>query len=199
MPTFLETLQRAQDGDEVALEVLMNDFGRVVQCECRDARDWMDASTSHADVMQEVWIRVWSRIEQFRGDGAGDDEEIVRLVLKKWLRQTTRNVLRSLITRNRAARRYPRNGVGSLTDSAAGRLPASGDETPSGVVGREEESGRVRAAIGVLDEESQTVITKHVDEGLTFAQIAEQMELSADQVRYRFHQALKKLEASLGR
>ncbi len=184
------TIQQAKQGDSAQLQLLMEEFGHIVKEKCRDAPDWLDGG-SVADVTQEVWLRVWLKLDQFEGN---KDPATVALVFRKWLETTAHNVFRSMITRQRAKKRRPENGVGQLgglelEDTEAG--------TASSAFRREESRGVVRLALDGLEQEARDVVRMHVEDELTFVEIGCRLGLTSEQVRYLFHKSLSRLETLL--
>lgn len=186
-------IRRAKEGDSTQLRVLMEEFGHVVKEECRDASDWLDDGSA-SDVMQEVWLRVWSKLNQFEGDS---NPELVAIVFRKWLEITAHNVFRSMITRQRAQKRRPENGVGQLGSGVQHKLKDENAETGSSALRREESRGVVQLALEGLEELPRSIVRMHIEEELTFAEIARQLGLTSEQVRYQFHKSLSQLEALL--
>ncbi len=181
-----QLLASAIQGNPEAFAQLIERFGHIVQNECRRHCGGGPLDGSISDQTQEVFLRVWTKLDQFRGDA---NEGVELGAFEAWLRTTARSVLLNLSRRRVAQKRSPLPGDGSVSQVADPR-----GSTPSSITGRREEGLRLVAAMGrCLDSASQRIVLLRVVEGRSLNEIAEQLGMTYDQVRYRFHRALDAL------
>jgi RNA polymerase sigma factor (sigma-70 family) len=122
-----------------------------------------------------------------------------------WLSQIVR---RAGIDARRAANAQRRRPEGPLlalhaggdASTGAGIQPPAGDPTPSANVRRDEESELVQAALAQLaDDDSRKLLRLVFMQGQSLRQAAEEMGLTYDQARHRYHAALGELQEALAR
>jgi RNA polymerase sigma-70 factor (ECF subfamily) len=126
------------------------------------------------DVVQDVFLKLCS-----------ETREDVEGHLAAWLYRVCRNRAIELL-------RADRKHAEPLDDDAAG--PDSG---PARAFERKEALTRVGAAMSRLTRREREIITLKVDSGLRYKEIAEVMNLSASNVGFILHGALKKLREDL--
>jgi RNA polymerase sigma-70 factor (ECF subfamily) len=112
-----ELVERMRAGDESAVADLAADYGpRVLQLAYRYTRNREDAE----EVAQDVLLKVYQKIEAFRGDAA----------LSSWIYRITFNTAMSRLRREKAAREaktelaHPQASVDAGASGAAGEEPA---------------------------------------------------------------------------
>lgn len=194
MGNFTDQLASAQDGDRQSLEAIIADFGWVVDAECYKFVSNFRSDVSVSDLKQEVWMKIWGHIEQFRYS----DPQYAKGQFVAWLRTVAKRVVLSLDRKARNQTRLPRHGLASL-DGASHDMPTRDQAaSPSSVVAGIEEANRLRMAVQSLSsEEMKSVIRYCFFDGLSLKQVADLLDLTYDQVRYRFHTALQELERFL--
>ncbi len=194
MGNFTDQLASAQDGDRQSLEAIIADFGWVVDAECYKFVSNFRSDVSVSDLKQEVWMKIWGHIEQFQYS----DPQYAKGQFVAWLRTVAKRVVLSLDRKARNQTRLPRHGLASL-DGASHDMPTRDyTASPSSVVAGIEEANRLRMAVQSLSsEEMKSVIRYCFFDGLSLKQVADRLDLTYDQVRYRFHTALQELERFL--
>jgi RNA polymerase sigma factor (sigma-70 family) len=194
MGNFTDQLASAQNGDRPSLEAIIADFGWVVDSECYKYLSNFGSDISVSDLKQEVWVRIWGHIDQFQYS----DPQYAQGQFVAWLRTVSKRVVLSLDRKARNQTRSPRHGLASL-DDARHDMPTRDDAaSPSSVVAGIEEANRLRKAVHSLSsDEMKSVIRYCFFEGLNLSQVADRLDLTYDQVRYRFHTALQELERFL--
>ncbi len=120
MESFISDLEKAKLGDPVAVASLVSRFEPVVACECSRFGALNGAELSRADLVQEVWLRIWTRIGQFRGSS---DEVVSQQMFTKWLRVTAKNVIVNVLKKAGARHRYPEHPVLNLGDNFSQPAP----------------------------------------------------------------------------
>jgi RNA polymerase sigma factor (sigma-70 family) len=158
--------------------------------------DWPQKSAS--DLAQEVWLRAWSHFASFAG---GDGDEATGRMLRAWLYEILHN---TLANERRAdgtvKRKAPSGRVALAADDSAGVVdPPAQDPTPSADLRRREDVERLRDALARLtDPRDVAILQGHFFEGRSLHDLAAELGLTYDQVRYRYHGLLKQLGAELG-
>jgi RNA polymerase sigma-70 factor (ECF subfamily) len=95
--------------------------------------------------------------------------------------------------RRTAARQAVRRGRQPVARESLEDVTAAGNRQPDAC-----RSDRIERALAALPPEQREVIALKIDGGLTFSQIAEVLEVSANTAASRYRYALEKLRASLG-
>ena len=161
-------------GDEAAFEQLYREYSDgVFHVALRVVGD----SSLAQDVLQEVFIVVFRRIETWRGDGS----------LKSWLYQIT---VRSAL---RARRRRPLTR--DFENEEEGAPPAVHDPPPPEADFR----AAVDREIGRLPTRARMVFVMHVVEGLTHPEIARILEVDEGTSKSQLHYARSLLKRRLAR
>ncbi len=193
MEGFLDTLRLAQTGDESSLRELISRFQADVRGVCFDVRI-DDADLSYSDLQQEVWLRVWCKIDQFVGS---PDEQVCLSMFRRWLRITGRNVVLNVMESRQADRRRPEHRPLSLNGLFGGSCFEPEDSaTPSRFVSEQEEVTRIRAAIAAIEcPQSRRIIEMRFLKNRTLHEIADELDLSYDQVRERCANGMCRLES----
>ena len=150
---------RASRGDVEAFGLLVQEHsGLVYRVALRilGAQDAQDAS-------QEVWIRVWRNIKNFRGDSA----------FSTWLYRITINTCLSV--RRKESRRTEREYGGEAMPFLP--EPPGGDADPEAAALGEERREEIQAALGHVRAEHRAALVLRHMEGLSYAEIARVLEV----------------------
>jgi RNA polymerase sigma factor (sigma-70 family) len=189
-------IHQANSGDSEALNLLLE---RVRPHLAAAAKRYGSADGA-SDVVQEAGVAAWKNMASFQG-GANNVETEHKLFA--WLQQIVR---RLGIDRRRAAkaqRRRPAAPILSLdqpqpSQTGLGFHPAADETSPSAAVQRNETIERIQEGMALLKgDESRTILWLVFVDGHSLRQAAEAMGLTYDQIRLRYHQALKELEQTL--
>ena len=132
------------------------------------------------DVVAETFATAWRR----RADMPPDPEDA-----RPWLFGIARRCL--------ANARRGSDRAGRLGERLAAVLPPDSVPDPAAVHERSDDSRRVRAALQELSAEDRELLTLVAWEGLTPAQVAGALGLSAGAARVRLHRARGRLRAAL--
>ena len=149
---------RAARGDVGAFSALVQKHsGLVYRVSLRvlGARDAQDAS-------QEVWIRVWRNIKNFRGDSA----------FTTWLYRITMNTC--LSARQKEARRDERHYDGEVPFLAE---PPGGDADPEHSALNSERRVEIEAALEHIRPDHRAALVLRHMEGLSYSEIAEVLDV----------------------
>lgn len=171
----LELVRRARDGDAAAFAGLIRSFERVALAVAFSVTG--DAAAA-GDITQEAFLRAWRRI--------GDLKEPAKF--GPWLGGIVRNL--ALDAGRCRANRPPVHG--GLPDGAA----APGDG-PLDELRRREESQRLAAALGCLDEVSRSAVVLRYYDDLSSKQIGELLGLAPAAVDMRLMRARRQLRQHL--
>jgi len=171
----LDSIRRAQAGDVAAFEQLYNEHaGRIYAlCLRLEAGDSSDAT----DLMQDVFIKAWRRLDTFRGDCA----------FSSWLHRLAVNTMleNARSDRRRGAR------VLSMEDTSS----LAGAARSSGVDLRMD----MEDAIASLPKGARLAFVLHDVEGYQHQEIAEQLSVSVGTVKAQLHRARRLLRERLER
>jgi RNA polymerase sigma factor (sigma-70 family) len=138
-----------------------------------------DSREDAADLVAEVFLVAWRRIEQIPG---GEEARL-------WLF----GVAHRLLANQQRAQRRQRN----LGARLARHLGEAGAPDPASLVDRREEAEPVRAALATLSPQDGALLTLVAWEGLSPAEAARVVGLSAGTVRVRLHRARGRLRTAL--
>lgn len=133
-----------------------------------------------ADLMQEVFMRVWQRLPELAGRPADGQ--------RAWIFTVARNL-------SIDAHRAELTRVGTV--AALSREPAPAPRQASASVIGAERAAVVNEAIGKLPEPQRTVLAMTAAGGLTSGQIADALGVPAGTVRYRLSLARRSIAAAL--
>ncbi len=149
---------RAAQGDVSAFSQLVHDHSNLVY---RVASRILGADDAQ-DASQEVWVRVWRSIKDFKGESA----------FSTWLYRITVNTC--LNTRRRESRREQRE---TNDDFLYLPEPSGGENDPEAATLSRERMGEVFVALqGIRPEHRAALVLRHL-EGLGYAEIAEIMDV----------------------
>jgi len=140
------------------------------------------------DLVQEVFVRLWTRAEQWRGQGS----------LRAWLVRIATNLALNRIRSDRLRRTRPfESSMYAPRDEQDDAVPAwMIDEAslgPDEVIGRAEECDRLRGLVTELSEEKRQVIDMIFGEEMDIASAARELGIPEGTVKSRLHYAKREL------
>lgn len=172
----LALAEKARRGDDEAFETIVNRYSRLIyNIALRSA----DSPEDAADITQETFLKAWRSLSSFRGDCA----------LSTWL---CRIALNCSCDHARASKRH---FTLSLTvpeeeDGKEWDLPETNVQAlPEEEIARREEIDAVRQAIAALPEEQRIIVTMRDITGLSYAEIADTLDLEMGTVKSRLNRA----------
>lgn len=190
MESFDRLIEAAQRGELNALRELVLRYEYIVKKECQKFRLWQFPEWTHSDLSQEVMMHVLTRLDQFRG---GDNTEAA---FKGWLRRIAFNTVTNLIRHRNNTINSPDGPIESLVGEIMGTDSKNG-ATASSIVSKAEQYQLIQDIIfQQLNEECREILRLRIVEGLTFDAIGKRLNLSIDQVRYRYESSLARLKAA---
>ena len=168
-------IRACQQGDREAFRVLFEAYrDRVFSIACYSLGD----KTAAADVTQQIFVKLFTRIGQFRGDSE----------FTTWL---YRLVINSCLDERRRQRRFlPVEEFAPINKAVHREPPETGYE-------RREIAGSVREAIGGLKPKMRLPILLKYIEGLSYEEIANVLGCSKGTVASRLNRAHKALAKKL--
>lgn len=165
-------LARARRGDLAAFEELVRrNEKRVYAVALRSSGSPEDA----ADITQEVFLRAWRSIEDFRGDSG----------FSTWLFRITANLCVDF-ARHRQAQPQTQPLVGE--DDAERPIPDTAP-TPEEHLENSELGRELAAALDEISEEHRRIVLLRDVSGLSYTEIAEVLEISEGTVKSRLSRA----------
>lgn len=172
-----ELIRRARAGDETAFAQLVAQHAPALYS-LASVR-LLDSALA-AEVVQDVFVRLFHSIGEFRGDAA----------LRTWLTRVTLNRCVDAQRRRARARRFV------PFDAVAQRVPDMTENQEASRLRAERHEG-VRRALLRLPEPLRVLISMRYDAGLSYAEIARVLEMPLGTVGTRLVQALKRLRREL--
>jgi RNA polymerase sigma-70 factor (ECF subfamily) len=182
-PTDAAVVARAQAGDRDAFRVLVERYqGRVFRLALRVMRDEEQAR----DVSQEAFLKVYRSIDRFEG----------RSSFYTWLYRLVMNLCLDAKRRDKSSRHVEWNEEVAL-DTAGGVSGPTPLAAPSKSLERSQLRESMQKAIDGLPEDARrTFLLREVD-GLSYAEIADALEIPKGTVMSRLHYARRRLREAL--
>ena len=172
-------VQRSQSGDSDAFAVLMDLYQKqVYNLALRTVGNPEDA----ADMTQEAFLRAYRAISSFRGDSK----------LSVWLYRLTQNVCIDFL-RSRGRRPTVSLTVENEADEVQELDVADDRFDPEEQYQRKALRDAVRRGLDALPEEYRAILVLREINGLSYAEIGEQLQLEEGTVKSRLFRARKKL------
>ena len=165
-------LARARRGDLAAFEELVRrNEKRVYAVALRSSGSPEDA----ADITQEVFLRAWRSIEDFRGDSG----------FSTWLFRITANLCVDFARHRQAQpQTQPLTGEDDAERPIPDPAPTPEEHLENSELGRE-----LAAALGEVSEEHRRIVLLRDVSGLSYTEIAEVLEISEGTVKSRLSRA----------
>ena len=197
-----QLVQKAQAGDRRAEAKLLTRVGPAIEALSATFDRSSSAEESVSDLEQEVSLRFWQKLQQFRG---ADDDAQTAAMLHEWLRKLVQNLAENRRQARHAAKRRPAAPVVRLGAPASdpqnaptGLDPPASEPSPSALVAAAEIDDRVRAALNAMpDPLDRQILELCFGQSVSLRQVAERLHLSYDKVRERYHAGLRFLEGEL--
>jgi RNA polymerase sigma-70 factor (ECF subfamily) len=188
-PTDLEAVAKAAKGDHEAFRVLVERYqNRAYGLALRVMRDEEIAR----DVVQEAFLKAYRALDRFEG----------RSSFYTWFYRVVMNLCLDAKRRQPAGRQVEWDEQRAMQAPSATGMDAIDPDRqraagPSGELERAQLRDALRDAIDQLpDEARQTLVMREVD-GLSYAEIAEALEIPKGTVMSRLHHARKRLRTLL--
>jgi len=181
-----EIIESAKSGDEAALSKIVDKYQKYLLFL---AQREMDASlagrTNPSDVVQDTFAKLPKTIGQFNGQSEAE--------LKAWLRTTLGNTLKD-------TRRYHHQLKRAVSREVELESNAAEDSsTPSRKLENKERFAAVKHGLEELGKKDQELLRLRHDEGLSFAEIGQKQNISADAARIAWGRAIQRLRKLLSK
>jgi RNA polymerase sigma-70 factor (ECF subfamily) len=178
-----DLVDRVQRGDSSAFDALVRRYQhRIVGLIGRYVHDWSECQ----DVAQEVFMRAYRALGNFRGDAQ----------FSTWLHRIAVNTAKNhLVAQNR---RPPTDDIDVMDAEQYGMsLRLRDTDTPEHELLRQEVERTVMDAVNRLPHELRDAITLREVEGLSYDEIAERMGCPIGTVRSRIFRAREAIDLQL--
>lgn len=179
----LDLVKRVQAGDNAAFDLLVRKYQhRVVALIGRYVHDWSEAQ----DVAQDTFLRAYRALGNFRGDAQ----------FSTWLHRIAVNTAKNHLVAHK--RRPPGEDI-DIEDAEQfeSALRLRDNDTPERELMRQEMEQTVMRAVEALPEELRAAITLREVEGLSYEEIAQQMQCPIGTVRSRIFRAREAIDVQL--
>jgi RNA polymerase sigma-70 factor (ECF subfamily) len=176
-------IQRCAAGDEAAFAELVAEHQRMV---VQLAMNLLGDRDEALDLSQDVFIRVFRTIGQFRGQSA----------LRTWIYRIAVNQARN---RHRFWRRRRRSDQVSLDAhvEAHGDFQSGAESGPDRILAQKELATRLQDALDALPFDQRTAIVLREVDGLSYEEIAFSLGVAVGTVKSRLTRARQTLRAGL--
>lgn len=184
-PTDPQLLKRICERDEVAFDALVARYREPLR---RHLLGTVQDTSAAEDLLQEVWLRVWTRAEQWDGRGA----------VKPWLFRIGANLalnhLRSCKRRRELPLELPLHADDENEDSSAPDWMADTDALdPEQQAEWAMRQARLRAMVQTLPEEKRSVFQMAHEAEMDIREIAEALHIPEGTVKSRLYYARRAL------
>lgn len=189
MPSDQLLIQRMQEGDAEAFDALLERHASTVRrCILRIVKD--DAAAE--DLSQEVFLRLWTRAEQWQGHGA----------LSAWLLRMATNLALNHLRSLRRRRQLPLEPEQLLhltdddeddEDYAPGWMVDASALGADEIAAQSERRDYVRGLVDALPEQQRQVVRLVSESDMEIADVAEELGIPTGTAKSRLHYARLKL------
>ncbi|MGY4515627.1 RNA polymerase sigma factor RpoE [Lysobacter sp. HA18] len=178
-----ELVERVQRGDSSAFDVLVRKYQhRIIGLIGRYVHDWSECQ----DVAQEVFMRAYRALGNFRGDAQ----------FSTWLHRIAVNTAKNHLVAQH--RRPPTDDIDVMdAEQFDASLRLRDTDTPEHELLRQEIETTVMDAVNRLPVELREAITLREVEGLSYDEIAERMGCPIGTVRSRIFRAREAIDVQL--
>lgn len=184
-PTDAELVERARSGDAGAFSAL---FARHQRRLYQLAWSIVKRREEALDVVQDAFLRIHRGLDGFKGDAA----------FASWAWRITRNLALDALRRRRDDTDELDERIhGTDQDDAPGSLGDANDIDPGRATLRGELAAHLRAAMATLSEQHRTILVLREVEGLSYEELAEQLEIPIGTVMSRLFHARRRMQAAL--
>lgn len=196
-PALDSLVERARQGDELALSELFRIHEpRLVRLVELRLDKTLRRRLDPADVVQDAWVEVVRRFDEWRGQADFPLHVWLRLITGQSLAAAQRHHLAAHM--RDALREAPqRLGRPSMSSASVADAFVASGTSPSQAASREELRQRVRAAIENLDEIDREIVAMRHFEGLTNEEAATELGIEPSAASMRFLRALVRLRPEL--
>lgn len=183
-PSDKQLMRAIQQGSEAALEQFYGRYASTVLALCLRI---VHGNSEAEDVLEQVFWEIWSKADRY-DEARGAPLSYLLLLARS-----------RALDRVRAQQRRERRTttLGSLDELEHISVAGSADDSPLDHALVDEQRARVRAALDELDPRQRQVVELNFFDGLTHAEIADQLELPLGTVKTRIRRGLGVLRKHL--
>ena len=174
-PTDEELVQRVREGDQRAMNVLVDRHHGVVFRSCAAILSDEDLA---ADASQNSFLKAFRAVDRFRGEAA----------FRTWLLAIAGNEARGLLRKVKQRREDTLEHVDTLA--------AEGNDPSAQAVLRSEVE-RVRVVLADLPEKQKLSVSLRIFEGVSFREIGEIIDSTEGSARVNYHHGIRRLRELL--
>ncbi len=179
-PQPQDLVAAAQAGDRAAFSALVREHQRAVFFAA--LRAGRGDEQLARDVVQKTFLQAWAKRESFRGDAS----------YRTWLIRIASNLCSNELRRAHRRREVvPETEDGSPPE--LGRVEATAEAS----LHERQRRRRLRSAVDGLPELQRRVALLRLYDDLSFAEIGDALDVTANNAKVSFHHAVKKLRAAL--
>lgn len=181
----LPLVERVKAGDHAAFDELVRRYeNKVYQLAFRLTGDEMDA----ADVIQDVFVSVYTKIHTFRGHAA----------FSSWLYRITANAAFARLNQRKRAAAVALEDVMPAVEEKSRELFSEWSQKPDAALFSKEARVALKQAIDSLPDDFRTVVMLRDVQNLSNQDVADILKLSIPAVKSRLHRARLMLRRMLG-
>ncbi len=169
-------IQQCQSGHKESFDLLYHKYHKMV---FHIAQEMMGREQDTEDIVQEVFMRVLTRINQFRYEAS----------FSSWLSSIAVNVCKDKL---RSKKRYPEDPLDKIREHEIYTKRASLNQEEELIMNELLED--VQEKISHLKKEHQKLIVLRYMDGLSYEKMAQLLGYSPSLVKSRLHQARKELQ-----
>ncbi|MEO9595005.1 sigma-70 family RNA polymerase sigma factor [Rhodopirellula bahusiensis] len=192
-------LKAARNGDAAALSTLFGLYQNYVRLlAASQIRARLRVRASESDVVQETLLNAARGFSEFRGNTGGEFVTWLRAILTRKIQTLIQTHVDAQVRDVR--REISLDTVGKWVDQSSVRLEnvlAASDPTPVTQLANQERSVCVANALAQLSEDHREVLLLRSIEGLSFPEVADQMNRSHGAVRMLWLRAIEALRDKL--
>ena len=180
----LELVQRVQVGDSAAFRIIIQRNNRRL---FRIARSILKNDSEAEDVVQEVYVRAFEHLSEFRGEAA----------LATWLARIAINEAQGRLRRQRPSVDLAVLDSGGNGVSEVIPFPLNPDSDPERMAAQREVRRLMEQAIDELPDAFRVVFVMRIVEGMSIEETASFLDLREETVKTRVHRARHLLRQAL--
>lgn len=181
----LPLVERVKSGDHAAFNELVRRYeGKVYQLALRLTGEEMDAM----DVIQEVFLSVYTKIHTFRGHAA----------FSSWLYRITANAAFARLNQRKRTAAVSIDDVLPMVEEKSRDLFTEWSQKPDMALFNKEARLALEEAINALPDDFRTVVILRDVQNMSNQEVAEVLNLSIPAVKSRLHRARLSLRRRLG-
>lgn len=180
MPSDRELMKQVTEGDSAAFDTLFERHGSVVRAQLRRIVHDLAAVD---DLLQEVFLRLWSRADQWRGTGT----------VKSWLVRTATNLALNHLRSVKRRRSQSLTGADGADDDDDDLVPSwmidEASPRPDELLAQVEQHEEMRGLVNALPDRHREVIRMVHEMEMKVNEAAEELNVPPGTVKSRLHYA----------